>query len=110
MKRKLLPIKITFAVFDEARHGDWGFCEGELEVLIDSNDTAWVTPCDRLHIDEEIINLVADELRPMGITWMRGWGNGGREGRVLTANGPVNCEPWSEVYSTGDEDVKPSDK
>ena len=109
MKKKLLPLRTTLAVYDESSHGHWGFCEGEVEINFDSEDTVWVTPCNRLFMDEEVIQLIADYLRPMGIAWMRGWGNGGREGRVITANGPVNCEPWSEVYDAGGEDAQSTD-
>jgi hypothetical protein len=101
--RVLLPIRTTYAVFTESHHHTWGFCDGEVEVHFDSEDTAWVTPCNRLAMTEDVIQMLADELRPRGVKWMRGWGDGGRQGRVITANGPITCEPWSEVYTTGSD-------
>lgn len=101
MKTYLAPTRMTLSIFSKSENEvqPWDFCEGEVEIHFDSDDTAWVTPCSRLSMTEEVINLIANELRPRGIKWMRGWGDGGRQGRVITANGPIVCEPWSEVYT-----------
>lgn len=105
MTLKLYETAMTYHVFDEAAHHSWAHCIGEVTVRLDDVDIAWVEPCHRLHMNEEVIDAIAQKLRPLGVKWMRGWGNGGREGRVLTANGPVSCEPWSEVYD--DEGTNP---
>ncbi len=93
-------MRLTLAFFRDLPSGST-ICAGEAEVVLDSDDTAWVKPCQRLSMTDEVIGLIAGHLRPLGIKWMRGWGDGGRMGRVITANGPVSCEPWSEVYDAG---------
>lgn len=104
MALRLLESAITFSVFDESDHHTWGHCIGEISVHFDDVDVAWVRTCDRLRMTEEVIQHLAGKLRPLGVKWMRGWGDGGREGRVLTANGPITCEPWSEIYDAGEDD------
>ena len=95
-----MTISFWQSVHDE--HGEHHpFCAGQVTVQKDSDETAWVEPCNRLAMTDEVIQLIADILRPHGIAWMRGWGDGGRQGRVITANGPINCEPWSEIYDPG---------
>ena len=63
------------------------YCLGELHCTLDSEDTAWVEPCQRLIVTEEIVDRLADKLRPYGIRWMRGWHDGPWRGRVITAHG-----------------------
>ena len=63
------------------------FCLGELHCTLDSEDTAWVEPCQRLVVTEEIVDRLADRLRPYGVRWMRGWHDGPWRGRVITAHG-----------------------
>lgn len=36
---------------------------------------------------EEVIELLAAQLRPMGVKWMRGWHDGHWKGRVITKHG-----------------------
>jgi hypothetical protein len=62
-------------------------CLGELRVLLDSDETAWVEPCGRLVMTEEVVERLADHLRPLGVRWMRGWHDGAWKGRVITTHG-----------------------
>ena len=63
------------------------FCLGEIRVQLDSEDTAWVEPCARLEMTEQIVELLADHLRPLGVRWMRGWHDGNWKGRIITTHG-----------------------
>jgi hypothetical protein len=63
------------------------YCAGEVLVTLDSDETAWVEPCSRLVMTEEIVDRLADRLRPYGVRWMRGWHDGRWRGRVITAHG-----------------------
>ncbi len=62
-------------------------CIGELRVLLDSDETAWVEPCARLEMTEAVVEHLADRLRPLGVRWMRGWHDGHWKGRIITAHG-----------------------
>ena len=75
-------------------------CLGELHCTLDSEDTAWVEPCSRLVVTEEIVDRLADHLRPLGIRWMRGWHDGGWKGRVITRHGTRGV---AGVELSGDE-------
>jgi hypothetical protein len=97
-KLTLIPARIALQVMqDLGNEHVHAYCLGEVDVLLDSDETAYVTPCNRLSMTDEVVRLIADYLRPMGIKWMRGWGDGGRQGRVITCNGLVYNEPWLEV-------------
>jgi hypothetical protein len=63
------------------------YCAGEVLVTLDSDETAWIEPCSRLVMTEEIVDRLADRLRPYGVRWMRGWHDGRWRGRVITAHG-----------------------
>ncbi len=81
MKFNLLPNKITYGIY---RMGmNTGFMEGEIEVIFDSHDTAWIHHCSRVHMTEDIIDLLAEKLKPMGIVWIRGWKGGTTQGRYI---------------------------
>jgi hypothetical protein len=86
MNLKLFPNKIIFGVFSEKHGKDYGFMEGEIEVIFDSDETAWVKPCHRLIITEEHIDLLVKELEPLGIKWIRGWQSGNMQGRTIGGN------------------------
>ena len=62
-------------------------CLGEIRVTLDSDETAWVEPCARLEMTEEVVSLLADRLRHEGVRWMRGWHDPGWKGRVITTHG-----------------------
>jgi hypothetical protein len=81
MNLKLFPNKIIFGVYSD-RH-KYGLMEGEVEIIFDSDETAWVKPCHHLIITEEIIDLIEKELKPMGIVWIRGWQSGNMQGRYI---------------------------
>jgi len=76
------------------------FCMGELRVTMDSDETAWVEPCQRLIVTEEIIDRLADTLRPYGIKWIRGWHDGPWKGRVIERHGTRGI---ASVELSGDE-------
>ena len=63
------------------------YCLGEVRVVMDSDETAWVEPCQRLIVTEQIIDRLADILRPYGIKWIRGWHDGPWRGRVIERHG-----------------------
>ena len=86
MALHLDPYQITLHVLREEPDSH-PYCLGELRVTIDSEDTAWVEPCSRLVVTEEIIDRLADHLRPHGIKWMRGWHDGPWRGRVIERHG-----------------------
>ena len=67
----------------EETHSGYPVCVGEIEITIDSDETAWVEPCSRLTMTDEVVHAVAEVLRPMGIKWMRGWKDGRYVGRVI---------------------------
>lgn len=93
MSLKLSPNKITFGIYREGKNT--GFMEGEIEVIFDSHDTAWIHHCSRVTITEEIIDLLADKLAPLGIVWIRGWKKGPSQGRYIgdLANGYKSRAP-----------------
>ena len=86
MNFKLFPNKIIFGVFSEKHGKDYGFMEGEVEIDFDSDETAWVKPCHRLILTEEILDLVEKELKPLGVVWIRGWQSGNMQGRYIGDN------------------------
>lgn len=64
-------------------------CTGEVDVTLDSEETAWIEPCHRLIMTEEVIQHIADRLRPMGVKWMRGWRDGHYVGRIIVEHSTV---------------------
>lgn len=63
---------------DELTYGSY---LGEIRVDLDSEDTAFITPCNRIEMTEEIENLLGERLTPLGIKWIRWWVNGRLVGR-----------------------------
>jgi hypothetical protein len=82
MKIGMTIYKLWLYVIEET-HTGYPVCVGEIEVTLDSEETAWVEPCSRLTMTEEVVQAVADILRPMGVKWMRGWKDGRYVGRVI---------------------------
>lgn len=82
MRVSLDVFKLTLHVVEDT---DTGFpiCTGEVEITLDSDETAWVQPCSRLTMTEDIVQSIADKLRPLGVKWMRGWHDGHHVGRVI---------------------------
>jgi len=83
----LLPYTLHLHVMEEKDSLSHPFCLGEILVTFDSDDTAWVEPCSRLTMTEEVVSALADVLRPYGTKWMRGWHDNHYVGRVITADG-----------------------
>lgn len=88
MKKRIeiVPYEIILHVMEDSPSGH-GFCAGEVHITIDGDDTAWVEPCSRLTMTEEVVSQVADFLRPFGIAWIRGWHDGRFVGRVISEDG-----------------------
>lgn len=89
---ELVPARATYLVFADGEKG-WGHCLGEVECVWDSDETVWVTPCSRLAMTEPVIAALGRLLAAQGARWMRGWGDGGHQGRTLVADGPMSHEP-----------------
>jgi hypothetical protein len=94
---ELYPISLRYAAAQRLASGA-KHVHGEIEVCFDSDETAWVTPTRHVSMTSNLIEKLADQLRPLGIRWIRGWGDGGRQGRVLTANGPVVVLPPTDIF------------
>jgi hypothetical protein len=82
-------------VVEESDHG-FPICTGEVEVTLDSDETAWIEPCQRLVMTEEVIQSIADKLRPLGIKWMRGWRDGHYVGRVIVEHSAIGVSKHEE--------------
>jgi hypothetical protein len=98
---ELLPLRQELAVATRLPSGR-AHILGNVEILFDSDETAWITPTQRLVLTEELLTLLAAHLRSHGIKWMRGWGEGGRQGRVITANGPMVTIPQPAFFTDTD--------
>jgi hypothetical protein len=96
-KLEIFPIGMRYAVAQRLPSGR-KYVMGEVEICLDSDETAWVTPTRHISMTEPLLDALADHLRHLGVKWMRGWGDGGRQGRVLTANGPVVNLPYTDVF------------
>jgi hypothetical protein len=50
-------------------------------VDFDSDETAFVTPCNRIEMSDEVEAVLIEKLAPLGVKWMRWWVNGHIVGR-----------------------------
>ena len=96
-RTELLPYQMVLHVMEESRNS-YGFCAGELHITLDSHDTAWVEPCSRLIMTEDIVKKLGDFLRPFGVTWMRGWHDGNYVGRTISADGNIGVVAEPKDY------------
>jgi hypothetical protein len=85
-------------VLHVVEESDTGYpvCTGEVEVTLDSDETAWVEPCHRLIMTEQVVQHIADKLRPLGVKWMRGWHDGHYVGRVIVEHSAVGVRKDEE--------------
>jgi hypothetical protein len=63
---------------DELTYGSY---LGEIRVDFDSDETAFVTPCNRIEMSDEVEAVLIEKLAPLGVKWMRWWVNGHIVGR-----------------------------
>jgi hypothetical protein len=63
---------------DELTYGSY---LGEIRVDFDSDETAFVTPCNRIEMSDEVEAVLIEKLSPLGVKWMRWWVNGHIVGR-----------------------------
>jgi hypothetical protein len=76
------PSAFIFSVHDGAE-ATFGTYRGEIRVDIDSEETAFITPCNRIQMDEHIQELLVAKLEPIGVRYMRWWVNGRLIGRTF---------------------------
>ena len=55
--------------------------KGEIRCDLDSDETAFILPCNRIEMTNEVCDLIREKLEPLGIRYMRWWNNGRLEGR-----------------------------
>jgi hypothetical protein len=78
----LEPSALIFALHD----GDeltYGSYLGEIRVDIDSEDTAFILPCNRIQMTEDVQALLIEKLAPLGVRYMRWWVDGRLVGRTF---------------------------
>lgn len=80
---RLEPTALIFALMDETGHSSLSGYRGEIRVDIDSDETAFVLPCNKVEMTETVQQLLITKLRPLGIKWMRWWNNGHLIGRTF---------------------------
>lgn len=80
----LEPTALIFALHEPDESGElgWRTYRGEIRVDIDSEDTAFVTPCNRVEMSEHVQKLLIAKLEPLGVVYMRWWVNGRIVGRT----------------------------
>lgn len=80
----LEPQALIFALHDPDESGElgWRTYRGEIRVDIDGEDTAFVTPCNRIEMTEHVQGLLIEKLEPLGVRYMRWWVDGHLIGRT----------------------------
>jgi len=79
----LEPTALIFALMHKDEKSVLGNYHGEIRVDIDSEDTAFVTPCNKIEMNESVQQLLITKLKPLGIKWMRWWRDGHIIGRTF---------------------------
>ena len=82
---ELDPTALIFALHSGPKDSEHVFAtyKGEIRVDIDSDETAFITPCHRVEMTEEVQALLIDRLEPLGIKYMRWWRDGHLIGRTF---------------------------
>jgi hypothetical protein len=78
----LEPSALIFALHDGGEV-TFGSYRGEIRCDIDSEDTAFVTPCNRITMTEDVQRLLIEKLAPLGVKYMRWWVDGRLVGRTF---------------------------
>ncbi len=83
----LEPQALIFALHDPDESGElgWRTYRGEIRADIDSEETAFITPCNRIQMNDHICNLLREKLEPLGVKWIRWWVDGRLVGRSFEA-------------------------
>jgi hypothetical protein len=79
---KLEPTALIFALH-EGPDCNFGTYRGEVRCDIDSEDTAFILPCNRIEMTEDVQQLLIEKLAPLGVRYMRWWVNGRLVGRTF---------------------------
>lgn len=81
----LEPQALIFALHEPDESGELGFAtyRGEIRVDIDSEDTAFITPCNRITMTDHVQDLLIEKLSPLGVKYMRWWVDGRLIGRAF---------------------------
>ena len=77
---QLEPTALIFALHSGSEFS-WKTYRGEVRVDIDSAETAFVTPCNRIEMTEEVQQLIREKIEPLGVVYMRWWVDGRLVGR-----------------------------
>lgn len=76
----LEPSALIFALHDGAEC-TFGSYRGEIRADLDSDETAFILPCNRIQMTEDIQQLLREKLEPLGVKYMRWWVDGRLVGR-----------------------------
>lgn len=81
----LEPTALIFSLHEPAEDGHYGMhtYRGEIRADIDSEDTAFITPCHRVQMSEWVQGLLIEKLEPLGVRYMRWWVDGRLVGRTF---------------------------
>jgi len=56
---------------------------GEIRCDLDSDETAFVLPCNRIEMTDAVCELLREKLEPLGVKYMRWWNDGHLVGRTF---------------------------
>jgi hypothetical protein len=81
----LEPTALIFALHEPDESGELGFrtYRGEIRADIDSDETAFILPCNRIQMTEDVQQLLIEKLAPLGVRYMRWWVDGRLVGRTF---------------------------
>jgi hypothetical protein len=78
----LEPSALIFALHD-GPECTFGSYRGEIRADIDSDETAFILPCNRIQMTEDVQALLIEKLAPLGVRYMRWWVDGRLVGRTF---------------------------
>ena len=78
----LEPHALIFALHDGGE-ATFGTYRGEIRCDLDSEETAFILPCNRIEMNETVQQLLIEKLAPLGVRYMRWWVDGRLVGRTF---------------------------